>query len=105
MNFSGNRYDKETLNRIMGSCNHETFVMWCADRFGDYGTVGFAVLGRIEVTLSGRRKDVQCGGRRRAGFTPDLGTARRRAWLVFSRMTSTRGRRPGDARPRIWNSS
>ena len=44
MNFSGNRYDRQTLQRIMGSSDHETFVMSCADRFGDYGTVGFAVL-------------------------------------------------------------
>ena len=84
MNFSGNRYDKETLNRIMGSCNHETFVMWCADRFGDYGTVGFAVLEKdpkLMLTDAARMFSAEVDVERALRLISEA--ARRRAWLVF----------------------
>ena len=44
MNFSGNRYPLVQLKEMMASSLHETFVMRCADKFGSYGIVGFAVI-------------------------------------------------------------
>jgi FkbH-like protein len=43
MNFSGNRYSRIVLEEISNSKQHDTYVMRCSDRFGDYGTIGFAV--------------------------------------------------------------
>jgi len=44
MNFSGHRYDREVLNDILHSEDLHTFVMKCRDRFGSYGTIGFAII-------------------------------------------------------------
>lgn len=43
MNFSGNRYSLDELQRLAADPDRETFVIRCVDRFGDYGIVGFAV--------------------------------------------------------------
>lgn len=43
LNFSGNRYPEDQLTEIMRSPSLETYVIYCNDRFGDYGIVGFAV--------------------------------------------------------------
>jgi FkbH-like protein len=44
MNFSGNRYPQSQLAALIGSPVHGTYVIKCADRFGSYGIVGFAVV-------------------------------------------------------------
>jgi HAD-superfamily phosphatase, subfamily IIIC/FkbH-like domain len=44
LNFSGNRYQMSELREIAGRAYQETYVISCADRFGDYGIVGFAVV-------------------------------------------------------------
>jgi FkbH-like protein len=51
MNFSGSRYPREQLAKIQQSQDHETFVIRCADRFGSYGIVGFAVVDVREPRL------------------------------------------------------
>lgn len=51
MNFSGARYPREQLLEIQHSKNHETYVIRCADRFGSYGIVGFAVVDLMEPRL------------------------------------------------------
>jgi FkbH-like protein len=51
MNFSGSRYKEDELARIMSSDHLETFVVDCADRFGNYGIVGFAVVDKREPRL------------------------------------------------------
>lgn len=51
MNFSGSRYPREQLAEIQQSQRHETFVIRCADRFGSYGIVGFALVDLHEPRL------------------------------------------------------
>lgn len=51
MNFSGSRYPREQLAEIQQSQDHETFVIRCADRFGSYGIVGFALVDIREPRL------------------------------------------------------
>jgi len=51
MNFSGSRYPREQLAEIQQSKDHETFVIRCADRFGSYGIVGFALVELREPRL------------------------------------------------------
>lgn len=52
MNFSGNRYLKEELKRILNDENLHSFVVGCNDRFGKYGTVGFCLVNVAERTLT-----------------------------------------------------
>lgn len=51
MNFSGRRYTPEELDVLGRSEDHDTYVMRCRDRFGDYGIVGFACVERNEPRL------------------------------------------------------
>ena len=51
LNFSGTRYSKETLGEMLEDDALDCFVMRCVDDFGDYGTVGFAVVEREGPTL------------------------------------------------------
>lgn len=44
MNFSGNRYEKEVLERILATQHLDTYVLDVEDRFGSYGVVGFCVV-------------------------------------------------------------
>jgi FkbH-like protein len=44
MNFSGNRYEKSTLERILASRELDTYVLDVEDRFGSYGVVGFSIV-------------------------------------------------------------
>jgi FkbH-like protein len=44
LNFSGTRYSNETLAEMLEDESFDCFVMSCVDNFGDYGTVGFAVV-------------------------------------------------------------
>ena len=46
LNFSGRRYERDTLTEILESDDLDAYVMDCEDRFGSYGTVGFAVVDR-----------------------------------------------------------
>jgi len=51
MNFSGNRYSQDELERISRDDSLETHVLRCEDRFGSYGIVGFAVVDVKESRL------------------------------------------------------
>jgi FkbH-like protein len=51
LNFSGRRYSEAELRRIMDSPDHATYVIDCADRFGHYGVIGFAVVERAVPRL------------------------------------------------------
>jgi FkbH-like protein len=44
MNFSGNRYEKGVLERILASRELDTYVLDVEDRFGSYGVVGFSIV-------------------------------------------------------------
>jgi FkbH-like protein len=51
LNFSGLRYAQAELEALMAERPEDAFVLSCADRFGDYGQIGFCVLtkGRPQV--------------------------------------------------------
>jgi FkbH-like protein len=51
LNFSGLRYTQAELEALMAGRPQDAFVLSCADRFGDYGAIGFCVLaeGRPQV--------------------------------------------------------
>ena len=44
MNFSGTRYDQQAIRDLVGRPDARALVLECDDRFGSYGTVGFAVI-------------------------------------------------------------
>jgi FkbH-like protein len=44
MNFSGTRYTREEIVRILGDSTFDAFSLRCQDKFGDYGTVGFGLV-------------------------------------------------------------
>ena len=52
MNFSGNRYDREVLRKLLSSSHHDTYVLSCEDRFGSYGVIGFSIVGRREPRMT-----------------------------------------------------
>jgi FkbH-like protein len=52
MNFSGNRYDRDVLRKILSSPHLDTFVLSCEDRFGSYGVIGFSLVDRREPRLT-----------------------------------------------------
>jgi len=51
LNFSGNRYTRQSLKEILDESKKDTFALHCADKFGDYGTVGFCVVDTASHTL------------------------------------------------------
>jgi FkbH-like protein len=52
LNFSGTRYEKTILERILADPSVDTYVLDCRDRFGEYGTVGFCVVANREPRLT-----------------------------------------------------
>jgi len=52
MNFSGNRYDREVLRKLLSSPHLDTFVLSCEDRFGSYGVIGFSIVDRREPRMT-----------------------------------------------------
>ncbi|HZR58760.1 MAG TPA: HAD-IIIC family phosphatase [Terriglobales bacterium] len=52
MNFSGNRYDRDVLRKILQTGYLDTFVIECEDRFGSYGTVGFCIVDKREPRMT-----------------------------------------------------
>ena len=44
MNFSGNRYDREVLRKILSNSDLDTYVLSCKDKFGSYGVIGFSIV-------------------------------------------------------------
>jgi FkbH-like protein len=51
LNFSGTRYSNETLAQMLEDNSLDCYVMSCVDNFGDYGTVGFAVVEKVGPKL------------------------------------------------------
>jgi FkbH-like protein len=52
MNFSGNRYNRELLQKILQTSTLDTYVLACEDRFGSYGIVGFGIVDNREPRLT-----------------------------------------------------
>ena len=51
MNFSGNRYARSEIEKVMKSSGLDTYVIKCEDKFGSYGIVGFSVINSQEPRL------------------------------------------------------
>lgn len=51
LNFSGRKYDRDTIKGILQDERRERFVVDAKDRFGSYGTVGFCLASRVEDTV------------------------------------------------------
>jgi FkbH-like protein len=51
LNFSNARYSNEAVARMVEDEALDCFVVRCEDSFGDYGTVGFAVVDKSGPTL------------------------------------------------------
>ena len=64
LNFSGNRYGREALRAVLDAAHLEAWVIDCEDRFGSYGTVGFALLDRREQRLTDLVFSCRVQGRR-----------------------------------------
>jgi FkbH-like protein len=52
MNFSGNRYERAVLERILADPHLDTYVLDCRDRFGEYGVVGFCLVDNREPRIT-----------------------------------------------------
>jgi FkbH-like protein len=52
MNFSGNRYDREVLRKLLSNAYLDTFVISCEDRFGSYGVIGFSIVDHREPRMT-----------------------------------------------------
>ena len=52
MNFSGNRYDRAVLRKIIATPHLETYVLACEDRFGSYGVIGFSIVDEREPRMT-----------------------------------------------------
>jgi len=51
LNFSGHKYSREEILRLFEDPAIERHVLACADKYGDYGTVGFCMARRNEATV------------------------------------------------------
>jgi len=52
MNFSGNRYDRDVLRKILSTPYLDTYVLDCTDRFGSYGVIGFCIVDSREPRMT-----------------------------------------------------
>jgi FkbH-like protein len=52
MNFSGNRYDREVLRKILTNPDLDTYVLGCKDKFGSYGVIGFSIVDNREPRMT-----------------------------------------------------
>ena len=52
LNFSGNRYTRSDLEKLLSEPGMFPFTIVCADRFGDYGLVGFCLLDTTSNTIT-----------------------------------------------------
>ena len=51
LNLSAHRYDRAEFQRLLNDPNFICVCSSCADRFGEYGIVGFASIQRVEERL------------------------------------------------------
>jgi FkbH-like protein len=52
MNFSGNRYDRELLKKVLSNSDLDTYVLGCKDKFGSYGVIGFSIVDNREPRMT-----------------------------------------------------
>lgn len=64
LNFSGVRYERSVLAKLLTNKERHTFVLDCKDKFGDYGTVGFAIVDSMQPRLTDMMFSCRVMGRR-----------------------------------------
>jgi len=52
MNFSGNRYNRDVLRKVLSTPYLDTFVMSGQDLFGGYGVIGFSIVDNREPRMT-----------------------------------------------------
>jgi FkbH-like protein len=52
MNFSGNRYERSVLQKVLADPCLDTYVLEVEDRFGSYGVVGFSIVDHREPRMT-----------------------------------------------------
>ncbi|RLC99015.1 MAG: hypothetical protein DRI46_10255 [Chloroflexi bacterium] len=52
LNFSGNRYERDKIEKILFDSHYDVFCLDCEDKYGQYGTVGFAIIDTQTLQLS-----------------------------------------------------
>jgi len=51
LNFSGTKYTRAEFSELLGDESLERYVLSCADKYGQYGIVGFAVVRRLSSEI------------------------------------------------------
>jgi FkbH-like protein len=53
LNFSGHKYERDQLHSLLSDPAIDKYILYCSDRFGSYGLIGFSMIlrvhGEIEV--------------------------------------------------------
>jgi len=52
LNFSGSRYTSDGLSQIITDPDFDSYKLACTDKFGSYGTIGFAIIEKASLTLT-----------------------------------------------------
>ena len=60
LNFSGTRYGRADVDAALATSDRSTFVLRCRDRFGDYGTIGVAMVRRAGATVRVEEMMLSC---------------------------------------------
>lgn len=60
LNFSGSKYDRERLRRILDDASIEKHVLYCSDKFGAYGLIGFGMVQYPADTIEVRDLMLSC---------------------------------------------
>jgi len=80
MNFSGNRYSRDQLVELLRSDDADHYVLDCSDRFGNYGTIGFCIVHRVDARMTDLMFSCRIQGKRvEHAFVSHLVRAYRRA--------------------------
>ena len=51
MNFSGNKYEEDNIEKIHQNSDLDAYVLKCEDKFGEYGIIGFGIIKKSENRL------------------------------------------------------
>jgi len=51
LNFSGNRYSRDEISHLLSDSRYDAFSLDCEDKYGKYGTVGFALVDKQKKRL------------------------------------------------------
>ena len=60
LNFTGNRYRREDLTKLIHAPELDCFLIVCNDDFGDYGTIGFCIIERGDSEVTVKELAISC---------------------------------------------